>query len=197
MDNLSNGYEAVATAFMQAREQSRIGVATVCRWARLLPRGADILDFGCGSGAPIADALYREGFVVYGIDASPRLAAAFRRRLPHAHLMCEAIEDSRFFDRTFDGVIAIGLMFLLCADTQRHLIHKVAASLKPDGAFLFTSPKQVCTWTDVLTGKESRSLGAEQYRAICAEAGLAVVDEYEDEGENHYYDVRRVRENNE
>lgn len=186
----SNGYEIVAPEFMRRREQSIIGVATVRMWSRLLPRGGAILDLGCGSGAPISMALNDEGFVVYGIDASASLTAAFRCRLPHAHVACEAIEDSRFFDRTFDGVIAVGLMFLLPSDVQRNLIHKVAVAMNPDGRFLFTAPAQPCTWTDVLTGHQSHSLGAEEYKAAFLEAGLTLMGEYEDEGENHYYDTR-------
>lgn len=189
----SNGYEAVAPEFMRRRGQSTIGVETVLMWSRLLPRGGAILDLGCGSGVPISTALNNEGFVVYGIDASTSLAAEFRRRLPDAHVVCDAVEDSRFFDRTFDGVVAVGLMFLLPSDVQRDLIRKVAAALNPDGRFLFSSPAQLCTWTDVLTGKESRSLGAEEYRAAFSEAGLTLVGEYEDEGGNHYYDTRPSR----
>ena len=178
---------------MRQRERSSIGVATVRMWARLLPRGGAILDLGCGSGEPISTALNNEGFLVYGIDASTSLTAAFRRRLPHAHVTCEAIEDSRLFGRTFDGVIAVGLMFLLPAEVQRDLIRKVAVALNPDGRFLFTSPLQVCAWTDVLTGQESHSLGADEYKAAFSEAGLMVIGEYEDEGKNHYYDTRLSR----
>jgi hypothetical protein len=56
---------------------------------------------------------------------------------------------------------------------------------------LFTSPTEACTWRDNLTGGPSISLGAEVYRHTAAGAGLTVVAEYIDEGENHYYDVRR------
>lgn len=189
----SNGYEAVAAEFMRRREQSSIGAATVRIWTRSLPQGGAILDLGCGSGMPISTALNDAGFLVYGIDASPSLTASFRRRLPHAQVACEAIEDSRFFKRTFDGVIAVGLMFLLPSDVQRELIRKVAVALNPDGRFLFTSPAQLCAWTDVLTGRESHSLGAEEYKVAFSEAGLEMVGEYEDEGENHYYDTRPWR----
>jgi 2-polyprenyl-3-methyl-5-hydroxy-6-metoxy-1,4-benzoquinol methylase len=186
----SNGYEAVASEFMRRRERSSIGVATVRMWARSLPRGGAILDLGCGSGVPIATALSDDGFMVYGIDASASLAEAFRHRVPRAHVACEAIEDSRFFGRALDGVIAIGVMFLLPAEVQRCLIRRVAAALSPGGRFLFTSPAQVCEWADVLTGKTSHSLGAEEYEAALSAAGLSLVGEYEDEGENHYYDAR-------
>lgn len=186
----SNGYERNAAEYIRRRDGSDIGVETVRAWSRSLPRGGAVLDLGCGSGVPIATMLDREGFVVYGIDASAGMTAAFRRRLPHAEVACEAVEDSRFFDRTFDGVLAIGLMFLLPPDTQRQLIHKVARVLEPGGRFLFTSPWQPCAWNDVLTGRESRSLGDEAYRAMFAEAGLTLVDAFADEGDNHHYDTR-------
>jgi 2-polyprenyl-3-methyl-5-hydroxy-6-metoxy-1,4-benzoquinol methylase len=60
----------VATSFVAVR--SRIGAATVRSWARSLPPGAAILDLGCGSGVPIAQALLADGFDVHGVDASPR-----------------------------------------------------------------------------------------------------------------------------
>jgi 2-polyprenyl-3-methyl-5-hydroxy-6-metoxy-1,4-benzoquinol methylase len=186
----SHGYEAVAAEFLLRRDLSRIGVATVQRWARSLPAGGAVLDLGCGSGVPISATLADLGLAVYGIDASPTMIDAFRRRLPAAAVACESIENSHLFGRTFDGVVAVGVMFLLSADAQRWLIRRVAAALNPEGRLLFTSPTQACTWVDVLTGLESRSLGAEGYAAVFAEVGLVLVDEYADEGENHYYDAR-------
>jgi SAM-dependent methyltransferase len=191
VNDRSNGYEAVAPEFMGRREQSSVGIATIRTWARSLPPGASILDLGCGHGVPVSMALMNDGFVIYGVDASPSLIAAFRRRFPHAHLACEAVEDSRFFDRTFDAIIAVGLMFLLPAGVQRDLIRKVALALKPGGRLLFTSPVQACTWTDMLTGRESLSLGGEAYKAALSDAGLTLVGEHVDEGNNHYFDARR------
>lgn len=187
----SNGYEAVASEFMARREESRIGVASVREWAQTLPQGGAILDLGCGHGVPVSAILMSEGFSLYGVDASPGLTAAFRRRFPEARVACETVEDSSFFHRTFEGVVAVGLMFLLPADTQRDLIRRVALALSSGGSFLFTSPAQACTWTDVLTGRPSISLGAEVYRTTLDEAGLVLLGEYEDEGGNHYYSARK------
>lgn len=193
MHDPSNGYEAAATEFMARRTRSDIGVATVLKWARSLPRGASILDLGCGHGSPIAEAMLADGFDVYGIDASPTLTAEFRRRFPDAHVACEPVEESSFFGRTFDGVVAIGLLFLLPAGVQRDLLLRIAPVLNSGGRLLFTGPAEVCVWTDVLTGGESRSLGAAEYRAIVEAAGLELVGEYRDEGDNHYYDACRGR----
>ncbi len=157
----SSGYEAVATQFIRGRDQSAIGVSTVRSWAELLPAGTTVLDLGCGHGAPISDALMKDEFIVYGIDASPSLIAEFYRRFPQAHVACEAVEQSLFFRRTFDGILAIGLLFLLNAETQEKLIRRVAEALNPGGRFLFTAPIQRATWQDILTGRLSVSLGAE------------------------------------
>ncbi|HEY9420990.1 MAG TPA: class I SAM-dependent methyltransferase [Thermoanaerobaculia bacterium] len=186
----SRGYDALAHEFMLRRNPT-IGVATVRNWARALPPEGAVLDLGCGHGVPISEALIQDGFVVYGVDASPAMVAAFHNRFPQAQVACEAVEDSGFFGRTFDAVIAWGLLFLLAADVQVALIHRVASVLLPGGRLLFTSPEQACTWTDVLTGRQSISLGNEVYRETLAAAGLELLTEYQDEGENHYYDARK------
>jgi 2-polyprenyl-3-methyl-5-hydroxy-6-metoxy-1,4-benzoquinol methylase len=81
---------------------------------------------------PISEALIAEGFEVYGVDASATMIEAFLRRFPEAHAQSASVEDSDFFRRTFDGVVASGLMFLLPAGIQALLIHKVARSIKSD-----------------------------------------------------------------
>ena len=185
--DLSNGYEAHAQEFAARRIRSNIGATTVRDWCRTLPQGGTVLDLGCGCGVPISQTLLDQGLTVYGVDASASLTAAFRARFPHTTVACEAVEESTFFGRQFDAVVAWGLLFLLSDETQLRLIQKVAAALLPGGRFLFTAPAQRCEWTDVLTRLPSRSLGAETYRAALTAAGLTLVDEYDDEGENHYY----------
>jgi hypothetical protein len=59
-----------------------------------------------------------------------------------------------YFGRQFDGVIAIGLMFLLPPAAQTQLLQRIPGALKPG-------------------------------------AGLSLMGEYTDEGENHYYDFLR------
>ena len=40
-----------------------------------------------------------------------------------------------------------------------------------------------------MTGREFRSLGAEEYRQRLSAVGLTVAREYQDEGQNHYFDA--------
>jgi hypothetical protein len=39
---------------------------------------------------------------------------------------------------------------------------------------------------------ESRSLGAREYRRELSAVGLTVIREYEDEGQNHYFDALKA-----
>ncbi len=133
-----------------------------------------------------ARCLQEAGFEIWGVDASPRLAAKFRSRFPQARIACEPAESSEFFGRQFDGIVAIGLLFLLPPEAQKQLLMRIPGALKPGARFLFTSPTQVVIWQDILTGRESRSLGREAYVALLTGMGLSLAGEYTDEGENHY-----------
>jgi SAM-dependent methyltransferase len=190
----SNGYEAVSEEFLARRGNSRtrsiaIGVKEVRKWAKTLPRGSSVIDLGCGPGFPITVVLVEEGLQVFGVDAAPSFVAAFQRNLPGTPVVCESVLESRCFDRTFDAVLSIGMMFLLKAEEQHRLIRRFAEILAPGGRLLFTSSAKPAVWNDVMTGVESVSLGAEEYKKLLGTAGISVVEEYEDIGENHYFDA--------
>jgi len=172
-----------------------VGVNEVRNWARTLPTGVAVVDLGCGPGFPITEILVVEGLNVFAVDAAPSFVEAFRKNLPDIPVACEAVQDSKFFDRTFDGVLAWGLMFLLSADDQRRLIRKFAEVLVLGGRLLFTSTAKPQVWSDAMTELESCSLGAEEYRRLLSAAGLSLTDEYEDIGENHYFDALKTNEN--
>jgi SAM-dependent methyltransferase len=192
--DLSNGYESVSEEFLARRGNggtwaNAIGVKEVRKWAKTLPRGSSVIDLGCGPGFPITVVLVEEGLQVFGVDAAPSFVAAFQRSLPGTLIICESVLESRFFDRSFDAVLSIGLMFLLKAEEQRRLIRRFADVLVPGGRLLFTSPAEPHIWNDVMTGLESISLGAEEYKNLLGAVGISVAAEYEDVGENHYFDA--------
>lgn len=191
MTDPSHGYDRAAAEYLVRRTGSSIGTAVVLAWRGRLPPHPTVLDVGCGPGVPLARALADSGCDVHGVDASPAMVAAFRARVPEAHVACEPAETSSFFGRRFDGAIACGLLFLLEPAVQPHVIGRVGAALVSGGSFLFTAPWQSGRWTDVLTGLESVSLGRDAYHAAVRDAGLLLVAEHDDEGDNHYYEARK------
>lgn len=194
----SNGYESISGEFLARRGSRRarstaIGVKEVRKWAQTLPPGSSVIDLGCGPGFPITTVLVEEGLQVFGVDAAPSFVAAFRRNLPGVPIVCEAVQDSKMFGRTFDAVLAWGLLFLLNAEDQHRLIKRFAEILVPDGRLLFTSTAKPVVWKDGMTDLDSVSLGAEQYGKLLGAVGLTVTEEYEDEGENHYFDAFKAK----
>jgi SAM-dependent methyltransferase len=185
MTDVANGYEEHAATFMRSRHPD-IGQNMAREWAREFTPGATVLELGCGDGV-ISEVLVEAGLTLYGVDASPTLLRSFRERFPLAKAECAAAEESSYFERSFDGVIAVGLIFLLPEDAQRIVLSKVANVLKGGGRFLFTAPRQACTWVDVLTKGESRSLGVEVYDGLLRALGFEVSSGRVDEGENHYF----------
>ena len=192
--NKSNGYEDVASVFITGRggNSSGVGASVVAGWSQTLPSGGT-LDLGCGTGVPISQVLIERGFKVYGVDASPTIVAAFRACFPGVPVECAEVEDSDFFARTFDGVVAWGLFFLLEAEVQRRLIKKIADALQSSGRLLFTAPNESGSFPpDVMTGRPQFSLGYEEYRIGLEAEGVSLVGTHRDEGENHYYFAQKM-----
>ena len=192
----SNGYDAIARMYIAGRGTrplvgDAIGAATVRAWAQAFPPGAEVLDLGSGPGEPSTRILQDAGLATYAVDASSAMVAAFRERFPAVPIEQDTVEASRFFNRTFDGVLAWGLLFLLEPAAQALVIKKVAGALDPGGRFLFTAPREPLEWLDAMTDRPSQSLGAQTYDRLLRDAGLTWVDEAEDEGGNHYYFVER------
>ena len=185
MNDHSHGYERIAGRFIRARD-TWIGSAVVRAWSQEFARGAEVLELGCGHGV-ISQVLMDAGLTLSAIDASPSLLAAFRLRFPGVETECAAAEESDFFGRTFDGVVSVGMLFLLEEEAQRTVLQKAAQALRPSGRLLFTAPREVCEWTDILAREQSRSLGAAAYEKLLRDGGLEVSSGVTDEGENHYF----------
>jgi len=194
----SNGYDSIAEIYIRGRGRAvnGIGSSTARAWARTFNMGSVILDLGSGTGIPVTKILLEAGLKAYAVDASPKMVADFRQNFPNIPVSCESVERSLFFNRGFDGIISVGLMFLLPEGTQRVLIPKMAAVLNPGGKLLFTAPLDKVEWKDAMTEQPSRSLGAEQYRQLILASGLYIGEEFDDEGGNHYFSGIRVSSTN-
>jgi trans-aconitate methyltransferase len=82
-----------------------------------LPKGASVLDLGCGSGSPVARYMVERGLRVTGVDTSPTLISLCRQRLPDQQWL---VADMRFLalGKRFDGVLAWDSFFHLRPDDQ-------------------------------------------------------------------------------
>lgn len=190
----SIAYEMHAQEFLRGRDGSMIGSQVVDRWARTLANGSEVIELGCGGGYPITRVLYAAGLKLWAIDSSPTLVAEFKERFPSVPVQCEKVQGSEFFGRSYDAVVAVGLLFLLPEEEQILLMGRVAKILEPGGRFLFTAPIETGNWIDLNTGIECQSLGRARYEVGLNAAGFRVAATFIDKGGNNYYDAERAND---
>jgi SAM-dependent methyltransferase len=182
-------YDLIAEWYASDRN-SDIGVPEVTALASSLPRGASVIDIGCGNGNPITRALLASGCDVVGIDSSLEMLARFRLNCPDTPAICTSILSYDFEGKTFDGAVAWGVMFHLTHADQESAIRKVSQVLNPGARFLFTSGDQQGSIQGApMNGVPFRyfSFSVDGYRDLLRAHGFTLIDTHADRGQNTYY----------
>lgn len=170
-------YDRNARLWDESRGRALMERAWLDRFAAMLPKGAAILDIGCGAGDPIARHLLDRGFLVTGLDSSPALIAIARERLPTGEWIVGDMRDLALGHR-FDGLLAWHSSFHLTAGDQRALFPRFAAHALPGTMLMFTSGSEAGEAIGSFAGEPlyHASLGPEEYRALLADNGFAVTE---------------------
>jgi SAM-dependent methyltransferase len=169
-------YQRHGAAWVQARGDRLVEAAWLDRFRALLPAAACVLDLGCGSGTPIAGALIARGCRITGLDSAPGMIALCQASFP-AHNWHVADMRDVALDRTFNGILAWDSFFHLCHADQRRMFGRFAAHAAPGAALMFTSGTSHGEAIGCLGGEKlyHASLAADEYRALLATHGFAVV----------------------
>jgi ubiquinone/menaquinone biosynthesis C-methylase UbiE len=109
-----------------------------------------VLDVGCGDGV-LATALSKCGMYVFGIDASPRMIAAARRRArvteAEARFAVARAERLPFASGSFDTVAAITVLCFI--PNAASALDEMARVLKPGGRLILGELGNRSTWAAV------------------------------------------------
>jgi 2-polyprenyl-3-methyl-5-hydroxy-6-metoxy-1,4-benzoquinol methylase len=103
----------------------------------LVPPASRILDAGCGTGRVGAE-LAARGHTVVGVDADPVLIDAARADHPAPHWLVADLAELDLVaageGEPFDAAVLAGnVMAFVAAGTERQVLSRVAAHLRPDG----------------------------------------------------------------
>ncbi len=95
--------------------------------------GEAVIDAGCGTGAAMAQVLRRARCRATGIDPSPTMLRAARRRLGDsgAELVQAGLEDLPFADASFDAALALNVLYF--CDARGAMLGNLRRVLKPGG----------------------------------------------------------------
>ena len=169
-------YERNAQAFDSLRGKNLFEKPWLDRFLALLPSAGTVLDLGCGSGEPIAAEMIRRGFRVTGVDSSQTLIGLGRHRFPDHQWI---VRDMRRLPpgRRFDGIIAWHSFFHLNPQDQRAMFPVFAYLSAPGAALMFTAGHFEGVAMGEFGGEPlyHASLGHEEYRALLAENGFALI----------------------
>ncbi|ROR72985.1 class I SAM-dependent methyltransferase [Bogoriella caseilytica] len=103
----------------------------------MVPRGARILDAGCGPGRH-GGYLAQAGHDVVGVDVDPVLIAAAEEDFPGPTWLVGDLAEldlpTRGITEGFDAILCAGnVMAFLAPSTRREVLRRMAAHLKPEG----------------------------------------------------------------
>ncbi|EZG10836.1 hypothetical protein H106_00409 [Trichophyton rubrum CBS 735.88] len=106
--------------------------------ASKLPAHAKVLDVGCGTGRPIAEALCAAELDVTGIDLSTEMVEMCKRRFPSAKFIKTDMTKFRP-QQKFDAVFAVLSLFHVSHRESYSMLFKFADWLKEGGRLFITT----------------------------------------------------------
>jgi len=131
------GYNAIAASYLSRRrgKDSR-DLALLGEIVGRLPRGASVLDAGCGAGIPVAKFLSKF-FRVTGVDFSEAQVRLAQKLVPEARFICGNIRELGFSDGCFDAVVSYYAIIHIPRQAHRGVFQDFHRILRPAGlAFL-------------------------------------------------------------
>jgi SAM-dependent methyltransferase len=141
--------------------------ARLAAFLALLPKGARILELGCGAGGDTAEIL-ASGFSVRPTDGSPEMAAVATKRLGRS------VETLLFHDldevEAYEGVWANACLLHVPRNELAGILRLIWRALKPAGAFYASYKTGDGDGRDTLN-RYYNYPSPEWLRAIYAEAG--------------------------
>ena len=131
-DRLKDTYDRIAEDWANDHQFDDWWLEGTTRFASLLPRGARVLDAGCGSGQK-TKFLEERGARVLGIDFSAKLLEIARRTAPDADFRLLDLRDVGTLAEEFDGVFAQASLLHIPKAEAGAVIAGMASRLKPQG----------------------------------------------------------------
>jgi ubiquinone/menaquinone biosynthesis C-methylase UbiE len=133
-----DGYDRIAERYAAWRpDGNRVKAKYIASVRSLVPRGARVLDLGCGTGDQVTQQLAQH-FDVVGVDISGRSVQIAARTVLDAHFVIGDIASVSFRARSFAAVTAFFSLIHVPRNDHARVLASVARWLEPGGVFVAT-----------------------------------------------------------
>jgi ubiquinone/menaquinone biosynthesis C-methylase UbiE len=112
-----------------------------------LPKGAVVLDIGCGGGVPVLKTLIDKGYDAAGIDFSSGMLEVAKKNVPQATLIHGDVTKTAFDDNSFDGIISTYAIIHIHKSHHPTLYTRIHHWLKPGGVLLVSTARS--EWEEI------------------------------------------------
>jgi len=132
---VQTGYNAIAAKYLTTRTETSEDVQLLQELVRLLPRGAKVLDAGCGAGVPVTKVLSGY-FDVTGVDFAESQIEMARQLVPEATFICHDIVDLDLPDNSFDAICSFYAIIHIPREEHSKLLRNFCRMLRSGGLAL-------------------------------------------------------------
>ncbi|WP_187265474.1 class I SAM-dependent methyltransferase [Reinekea thalattae] len=134
----SAAMDHIAQLYQQAFSDNPTQVEASQWLAEQLPKGAKVLDVGCGSGVPTAKLLADQEMDVLGIDFSSKMIELAQQQVANAKFQIMDISNIDFEAESFDAIACFFSLLMLKKEDIVSSLKQLYQTLKPGGYFLIS-----------------------------------------------------------
>jgi SAM-dependent methyltransferase/phage repressor protein C with HTH and peptisase S24 domain len=121
---------------------AQFGTSVAALFPVAFPRGARVLDLGCGSGRDLNN-LIEAGYDAFGVDASPEMLSQARLRFPRLSsrmTLDDLPQLATIADQSSEGVLCSAILMHLPEELLFDTVFNIRRILKQEGRLLLSTP---------------------------------------------------------
>jgi len=133
-------YDKIAQAYTKEFFEDKVDIKYLDKFLSLLPKGAKIIDVGCGPGN-FTKYFLKNGFSAEGIDLSTEMLKIARKMVPNATFKKMDMRKLKYPSESFGGLCAAYSLYHVPSTQTLTVLKEFNRALKPNGIMILMLQK--------------------------------------------------------